>query len=168
MAKGTAVFRFQPAQGIHRTAVGLDKAARDLRSIMLREIREFAPEIAVIFEDYAPYDFDERDDYHMADHIEVAIATAGRIRATVQVAARDPATGFDYLDVTRFGHRGRIRRKNKSWLKWSNGSETFFARETAGHHPRSDWVEDARPEVEVETDRIAAHLGRTVYTRVLR
>lgn len=168
MARGTAVFRYQPAQTIRTTARDLSAAARELRSLMLREMRSSAPEVQAIFEDYAPYDVQERDDFHMQEHIEVVIATAGRIRANVQVLARSPESGFDYLDVTRFGHRGRLVAKRGRFLKWSDGTDTHWARETAGHHPRSDWVEDAGPEVDVEADLVADRIGRVVYTRLLR
>lgn len=166
-SRGRAVFKFEPAQGTFRTVRDLSRAAREMRSLMVRELRAASPEVVAIFEEYAPYDFMERDDYHLSEHITAALSTAGRIRVTIRVAAISPESGFDYLDVTRFGHRGTIKPRHKRWLKWSDGIETFFAKETAGHHPTSDWVEDAQPEAERVTDDVAERVGRVIYTRLL-
>lgn len=165
--RGRAIFRFQPAQGTYRTISQLSRAAKEMRTVLLREMRADSPEVVTIFEEYAPYDFMERDDYHLADHISVAISTLGRITAEVRAEAISPENRFDYLDVTRFGHRGTLTPRHRRWMKWTDGIETHYAKETAGYHPSSDWVEDAQPEADRAVADIAERAGRVIYTRLL-
>lgn len=169
---GTAIYRYQPAQGRpgpRGEATTMGRVAREMRPIMIREMEQSKAEIIDIFETFAPYDLDERDDFHMSDHIEVELGTVGRVRSTVSILARDPSSGFDYLNITRFGHRGTIKPKRKRWLRWEAPPGTVhFAKETKGHHPETDWVEEASVVAESEADDLSDRIGRVIYTRILR
>lgn len=165
--RGTAVFRYQPSQGIFRTAAQMSRAARELRNVIIREMRGSQDDVQDTFESRAPYDSDERDSYHLRDHIEARLFVAGRVRVTVYATAKDPRNGFDYLDITRKGHRGPIRPKRAPLLRWRAGGRSFTAKETAGSHPDSDWVEEALPEAEQIAEDVADRVGRVVYTRLL-
>lgn len=164
---GRAIFRYED-QTAKRVAGKLATAARRMRSILLAEMRQATPELAEPFFVMSPYDFDERDSYHMQDHISVSVAARGRVEATVKIEAISPESGFDYLDVTRFGNRGSLRPRTSRFLKWQAGGETHFARETEGFHPATDWVADAQPDAEARAADVAARAGRAVYTRLLR
>jgi hypothetical protein len=164
---GSAIFRVTPAQGARRTARKLDRAARALRSTLIAELRDHVePKVQTIFSMAAPYDFDERDDVHLADELDARIATAGQIRLTVNSPVRSPK-GFAYTDVTRFGHRGPLIAKGPGPMRWKDAGGWHAAYMTAGHHPPSDWVEDAQPEAERVVADAADRLGRTIYTRLL-
>jgi len=99
-------------------------------------------------------------------------------RVVVRDEARNPATGFDYVGVTRFGHKvARIYPKHyagrslatgkarKGVLRFSMGGHTVFAASVAGYHPASDWAEDALPEVQTEAQVVATRLGRSIEAR---
>jgi hypothetical protein len=116
---------------------------------------------------WAPYDAEERDDYHLQDNIEARTAARDSIQTTVYARAVDPSSGFDYLDVTRFGHSGRIYPTRGEYLFWRSNGRLMRARSTAGHHPASDWVDDASVEAEQAAERVAETVGRRVYARVL-
>jgi len=164
---GSAIFRVQPAQGAKRAARELSKTARELRSVLSAELRSnVEPEIQTIFAEAAPYDHDERDDIHLVDELDARLATAGQIRLTVHSPVRSPK-GFAYTDVTRFGHRGPLVAKGPGPMRWKDASGWHAAYQTAGHHPPTDWVEDAAPAAEAVVADAADRLGRTIYTRLL-
>jgi len=135
---------------------------------MVREFREtLSAELTAIFREAAPYDYDERDDTHLQEELDVRLATAGQVRLTVHSPVRDPRSGFAYTDVTRFGHRGVLRPRKAKLLRWKDASGWHAAKETAGHHPASDWVQDARPEADRAVAEAADRLGRSISTRLL-
>lgn len=167
MAKGTMIFRAQTL-GATRAARDLSRAARRMRTEMVREFRDHADELTIPFVAAAPYDIQERDDYHLVDHIKASVSSAGRVQAIVTAEAISPGSGFDYLDVTRFGHRGTIRARSGGFLKFPGlDGQPIFAKETAGSHPGSDWVADAQPEGDAIAGELADRIGRAVVTRVL-
>lgn len=166
MAKGSVVVEVKQA-GAPRAARDLSRAARNLRREMVTLMRASGDELAAPFKAAAPFDVEERDSYHMRDHITVKVSGAGLPHAEVDVQAISPENGFDYLAVTRFGHRGTIRVKRAKYLRWVQQGEVMYAKETAGWHPAGDWVEDAMPEAEAVADALADRIGRTVYTRLL-
>lgn len=114
---------------------------------------------------------------------------------TVSDYARNPQTGFDYVAVTRFGHKvARIypthrtsasasniatkRRRggetlthgydsftSQSALRFTIGGRVLYRHSVAAYHPASDWAEDALPEIEAEAQVVATRLGRTIEAR---
>lgn len=168
MASGSAIFRIQPAQGtVLRPVRKIRSAARAIRPILIAEMRSAEPRLLEAFQSFAPYDADERDSTHLQDELDAKLATGGRIRITVESPVRDPRSGYAYTGVTRFGHSGRIVAKSGGLLRWRDGSGWHAAHSTAGHHPSSDWVEDARPDAERVAADAAERAGRVVYTRLL-
>lgn len=163
---GKAIFRVQTA-GATRDARKLRGAARQMRTLMIEEFRTRAdPELTEVFQRWAPYDQDERDDYHLQDHIEARVGTSGRVSVTVTAEARSPGSGFDYLDVTRFG-RGPIFPRRAKMLSWVAGGIRYYARAVGPWSPGGDWVEEASQEAEMIADDIAEETGRVIYTRLL-
>lgn len=99
----------------------------------------------------------------------------------VTAEARDPETGFDYLRVTRFGHRkARIRptrRKSPASvistrggratgraaaLRLMIGGRVVYRRTVPGFRPKSDWAERAMPQIRQRAAHVATRLGRRV------
>jgi hypothetical protein len=104
---------------------------------------------------------------------------AGGGGVIVKDIARNPESGYDYVGVTRFGHRvARIYPKHtaaastlangkrrKGALRFSAGGGVLYRASVAGYHPASDWATDALPEVEVAAQAVATRLGRTIESR---
>lgn len=105
-------------------------------------------------------------------------------KVVVRADARDPASGYDYVGVTRFGHRvARISPKGRRYaasvlstgkkrssgkraaLRFTIGGRAFFAASVRGYKPASDWATDALPEVEAEARVIVDRLGRKIESR---
>lgn len=163
---GDAIFTAQTL-GADRPSKKLSAGARELRGIILQEFEHASPQMSEVFAHHAPYDFDERDDYHMSEHVEAQVADTGRATMTVRIDAISPESGYNYLGVTRFGHAGPITADPPNRLRWVSGGVTHFARRTAGHHPASDWVENAQFEAEIIAGDIRDRVGREISTRVL-
>jgi hypothetical protein len=120
------------------------------------------------------------------------IGTAAEIRGgreviTVGGDARDPLTGYDYFDVTRFGHRvariyprldrapatvlatRRARATNtfspihgvrgNAALRFVIGGRVLYRRWTRGYHPARDWAENADPAIESAADEAERRLA---------
>jgi hypothetical protein len=134
--------------------------------------------------------------HEIADHAELvyqsyALHKTGRLARGVKVqeiggtlyvtaVARNPATGYDYVGVTRWGHKGRIvpradraaasvietqgkRGKGRSAaLRFVIGGRVLYRRSTAGFHPTTDWAENAEPQIQAEVERIARETGRRI------
>lgn len=163
---GTAVFQAQTL-GAPRVAEKLSSGARELRGIIMDELRHAAPELVGTFQHHAPYDYEERDAYHMRDNIEVDVRDLGRAELLVRVEAISPESGYDYLEVTRFGHEGPIFPVSRKWLKWTSAGRVRFAKVSAGSHPAFDWVQAAEYESDIILGDISDRVGRQISTRVL-
>jgi hypothetical protein len=99
----------------------------------------------------------------------------------VEVEARNPETGFDYVRITRFGHRtfrivprrpfaasvvatrrGRSR-GHQAALRWvQTDGTTIYRRSSRGFHPAKDWAHDALPQIKVRAQRRMGTLARRV------
>lgn len=87
----------------------------------------------------------------------------------VTAHAADPQTGYDYVGVTRFGHRVRVIRPVKAKaLRFQprKGGPFIFRASVRGFRPASDWAADALPEVQAEADRQLASFGRGFVARI--
>lgn len=87
----------------------------------------------------------------------------------VSVHAENPETGFDYVAVTRFGHRMRwiVPRKARA-LRFQprKGGAFIFRTRVRGFRPSQDWVAGALPEIQAEADRAMASFGRGFVARL--
>lgn len=95
---------------------------------------------------------------------------------TVSVEAVDPETGYDYVGVTRFGHRVRrirpVAGHTKSgkrvfrdgMLRFPLGGRILYRRSVRGYRPKGDWVVPARVETHEfarqEMKRVGAEIAR--------
>lgn len=107
-------------------------------------------------------------------------------KVIVKDEARNPTSGYDYVGVTRFGHKvariypkhrfsafvmaSKQRRKSqrtqgRAALRFTIGGRVVYAASVAGYHPDSDWAEDALPEVQALAQAVATRLGHTIEAR---
>lgn len=103
----------------------------------------------------------------------------------VRADARNPKTGYDYVAVTRFGHKvkwivprpdrqpatvratGRPRQTGpRAALAIPVGGKLIFRKRVKGFKPKRDWAADALPEVETEAGERMAQLGRGFIARI--
>jgi hypothetical protein len=161
---GTVIITAEVSRQAREVARKYSNAGRDLRRIIetdyLTDTRE---DLREIFRGFAPYDEEDRDTFHMAETIEARVRGT---RIEVEVSAISPESGFDYLDVTRFGHRGRLYPDKGTFLRWKSGGRVHYARSTAGHHPAVDWVDAALPAAQRAADRSADRIGRKIMVRL--
>src|SRR5262245_60728781 len=80
----------------------------------------------------------------------------GEVSATLFSTVRDPESGYAYTDVTRVGHAGPILGRPGRPLHFQGLSGWVSVYQSAGHHPRFDWVE----RVEAEMERVTARESR--------
>lgn len=95
------------------------------------------------------------------------VARAFGSKVIVRVDAKDPKSGFDYVGVTRFGHRvSIIRPKRAKALRIPLAGGVIFRRSSRGFHPAGDWAEQAIPQIEREAQSVATRIGRRIEARL--
>lgn len=112
----------------------------------------------------------------------IASRLAGKT-VVVEAEARNPQSGYDYVAVTRFGHKGEIKpldprppamvtathkpraTGSRAALRFVIGGRVFYRHKTMGYHPSRDWAQSALPEIEVEAQRVVTRLGKTIEAR---
>lgn len=99
--------------------------------------------------------------------------------------AENPATGFDYTGVTRFGHRKAVIRPlrdraaassiasrgarakgRKAMLRFTIDGTVFYRRSVKGYRPTHDWADDALPEIRADARDRTRRLGRNIAVRL--
>lgn len=107
-------------------------------------------------------------------YAQVAPRRTGRlargIRATtvglvmvVRAVARNPETGYDYVGVTRFGHRvSRIYARSAQALRFTVGGQLLLRKSVRGYHPASDWAERGHRAADQAAEIAARRFGERV------
>lgn len=99
----------------------------------------------------------------------------------ITVFAKDPTTGYDYVGVTRFGHKaefivpradrrpasvlatGRERQRgHRAMLRLVIGGRVIFRGRVKAFHPDHDWADDAMPEVQRSADAAMKRVGQRI------
>lgn len=160
----TAVFRAS-VRGARRSGHKISAASRGLQTVLLDELAgEVAPNAVRITRQFAPHR-SGRLDRGLQSRVR---SHGGRITVEILSTARSQE-GYDYLPVTRFGHRvAIIRPKRAKALRIPLASGVIFRKYVRGYRPKRDWAEAAFRAAEVELDRAAERLGRAVDRRLLR
>lgn len=102
----------------------------------------------------------------------------------VTVEARNPRDGFDYVGVTRFGHKqafirpdprraaasvistmGARQTGDRARLRFAYQGRIVYAKRTRAFHPPSDWAQRAIPEVAASARMTLSRLGQTFKER---
>lgn len=154
-------------RGAGPVAAEFDQDQRQIQDEIIREFRTLARVAEDVYRSFAP-----EDSGRLRDTIDarVFLGNASMPRITVFARALDPTNNFDYLDVTRFGHRRTFLEPRRARMLKVH----YAGRDRAGEGPyvlrpnvsgavvASDWVEDAERVVEADFDAAASRLGRTI------
>lgn len=157
MARGKAVFRAS-TRSARRVGHELSAAGRRIQPILIDTFAGLSRDALRITRAYAP---------HRSGRLERGLKArvrsyGGRVVVEVVSEARSD-TGYDYLPVTRFGHRAAFIFPVKAKaLRFYVGGQLVFRRFVRGYRPTRDWVDDAFRAVEIELDRASAEIGRKI------
>lgn len=168
MPRGRALFRAS-VRGARRKGFDLSRAGRAIQRDILDEFAgNLAPRATEITRGFAP---------HRSGALERGIQAqvrsyGGRVTVALYSTARSDE-GFDYMPVTRFGHRvAFIYPKHAKALRFipegRPSGKPIFRAWVRGYKPTHDWVEDALRELGQELDRAAERLSRRIDRRLLR
>ncbi len=153
-----------------------EQTARDLQSELNEIVKEVGEDAELIFAAHAL-----RDTGRMSRGVR---STPQGSTALVQVHAEDPKTGFDYVAVTRFGHRvDRIHPKHAPrdgrylapipgvgprWVRKRAALRTPFGYRASvrGFKPKGDWADRARPQIEQNASQMLTRFGGRVTARL--
>lgn len=142
--------------------------AEQLRKDTEAAVRDLGERAELIYAAHAPHGATGR----LARGVS---STAQGLNAVVRDDARNPQTGYDYVGVTRFGHRearlyarhapatvlatGRAR---QGVLRFTIGGRVFYRRSVRAYRPLSDWAERAVPQIRAQAERTMSEIGRRI------
>lgn len=148
--------------------------SRELDRLLEESLRGVGEDAELILQAHAPTETGRLGRSIRAEWV------GGQVLVTAN--ARDPQTGFDYVAVTRFGHKvayiepkargratvlatGRARKRGKqATLRFVIGGRVFYRRRVKGYKPGFDWRDRALPEINEVSQRAMATLGRRIVT----
>lgn len=176
MANATFTARFRGADAYANRLT-------ELTGFMTRELRDTVKNLGqrsvIVYQAHAP-----AKTGRLARGISSEPAMGGT--EVVSVRARDPRSGYDYVGVTRFGHR-------KAWITPKAeraiatvastkrarrigpaaalripvaGGDAIFRHRVRGFKPAGDWATKALPQINREVDRAMAVLSSRIAVRV--
>lgn len=161
------------------------KAAREIANMLNleRSARDVAKDAELIYAANAP---------HRSGRLSRgirAVATGGGDVA-VTATAVDPDTGFDYVRVSRFGHRkalifpvtkrgqrrqsrtkvrdpktGRFTSRGRSALVFNSRGKTWKLPYVKGFRPKGDWVARSQPEITAAAETEMEATGNKIAAR---
>lgn len=137
----------------------LDEAARIVARETRNAVEDLGEDSELVFAAHAL-----RKSGRMARSIAATGLTGdGNPSLVVTAEAKNPETGFDYVGVTRFGHRvSRIYPKQAKALRTPWGPRMSVR----GFRPATDWRDDALPAVRELTRLAGARISRRLEARV--
>lgn len=149
---------------IHADVTGADGLARRLITEALNMQRDLERAVEGLGEDaeiiFAAHALHRTG--RMARGINSQPAPGGVL---VTAHAKNPQSGYDYVGVTRFGHRlRRIFPKRAKALGPIPG--IGFRRSVRGFRPKGDWAAKALPEIHREAERASEELGHRILVRL--
>jgi hypothetical protein len=146
--------------GAGRAAAVLRRTGASIRQDMDLEMRSLGERLETVFAVAAPKGRTGR----LSRGIRSVPSPGG---FAIRADAQNPETGYDYVGVTRFGHRAAwIVPRQARALRFFIGRRMVFARRVRGYRPASDWVEDALPAVRAEEMAAVTRLGRRIDSRL--
>jgi len=133
-------------------------------------LRETSDEAVEFFKDEAP---------ELSGRLKRGItARPTKTGYTITVKAVDPETGYDYVGVTRFGHKVRrirpIERRSEGtgrrtfrdgYLVFNSRGRNWRLKSVRGVRVRQDWVRPARVRSHDEASRRMREVGREIAKR---
>lgn len=141
-------------------AADFDSAQRRIQARITRTMRIIQRELPVFFEKEAP-----RDTGELARSIKGIIFFRAQFqRVSIEVSAQ--REGFNYLDITRFGHRTPyiIPRRKRAMTVHVDGRHNppILRRRVRGYTPSGDWVRRGYREAAPFLDKQFRELGRDI------
>lgn len=156
-------------RGARSPGRNLSRAGRVIQGALLDEFGLLAPEATRITREFAP-----SNTGRSARTIKARVRSyGGRITLELHADFVNPDTGYDFLRVTRFGHRvAFIFPRNAKALRFvprgAPGGKPIFRMFVRGYHPKRDWVEQAHAVVGDRLGQVSDRVGRQVATRLFR
>lgn len=143
------------------------RRAEQLRHDTEAAVRDLGERAELIYAAHAP---------HATGRLARGISSQAQgLSAVVRADARNPQSGYDYVGVTRFGHRqARLYAKHApatvlatgkarvGVLRFTIGGRVFYRRSVKAYHPLQDWSQRAMPQIRAQADRTMAELGRKI------
>lgn len=163
MARNAVVFRGS-VRGARRAGHGLRSGAREIQRYLLDEFAyRIAPTATRIFRNFAPH-----DSGRLERGLQARVRSyGGRIVIEVVSTARSDR-GYDYLPVTRHGHRvAIIRPVHAKALRIPLAGGVIYRKFVRGYHPTHDWAQSAFDAMDRELEAAQARIGRVI-DRALR
>lgn len=152
-------------RGAGVTGRRLRAAAEEIQDILKDEMEELGEDCASILRTVAP-----ARSHRLQEGI-VASATFRHARLTVDIFSEGAIAddGFDYTDVTRFGHRQSIIRPVFArFLRVRFPDAVVYRTHVRGYQPSTDWVEEALPEMEAAAEETMGRVDRQIDVRIGR
>jgi hypothetical protein len=161
--------------GADRVARQYEQVAADIPVLLSDAQKSVAEDAELILAGFAL-----KDSGRMARGIRAVQSGASYV---VTAEAKNPVDGYDYVGVTRFGHKKRLikpkynrakasvvdtegKRKQRKGaaLRIPLFGEVIYRSSVRGFHPLRDWVSEAVPTIEkragVEIERLSAKISR--------
>ncbi len=154
MARATFTARIDNVQSV---IMQFERLQRSLDPYLGQAVRGVGKDAELIFAGHAL-----KDTGRLARGIR--FTSTGQTSGRVTGHAREPKSGYDYVGVTRFGHRvSRIQ--GNPILGGINARRTntysgFIAKSVRGFSPSRDWVERGLPQIERQAEQAMVLLGR--------
>ena len=177
------------ARGVAKTDRALSSLERDAQRGIADAVRRVARAHEKLLRSHSPSRRIARTIQARPDE-----SRPGRVQQVIHIEAHDPATGFNILPITRFGHRreriypradrGRATvistgapRGPEAQFKGQEKAQTalafrdrsgklIFRHYVKGYHPPSDWVEDAFREGKPVVQAEMTRLGRQILSGI--
>jgi hypothetical protein len=154
-------------EGAGPVASAFTRTERATQDATIREVRRLGRVFEDVYRTHAP-----DDSGRLRGSIRAApfFNDPSQPRTSIYAYARDPKNGYDYLPVTRFGHRVLtiVPKVKRALTVHADGRDLagegpyFLAPSVRGYHPFTDWVEDAEREAILETSDSTRRLGREI------
>lgn len=149
--------------GIEKVGSNLRRASASLDSIQREGLDDWSSTGVQILQEHAPVGRTRRL------HRGIKARKRGNNRVDITMHAVNPLTGFDYVNVTRFGHRvayitpteGRKSLK----LRLTDGG-TVYRRKVRGVEVTHDWAQDGMDEIRAYGQLVARGVKRELELRL--
>jgi hypothetical protein len=123
-------------------AGSFERGERRARTALVGNFRGAARQVEDAFRAEAPV-----ASGRLRESVRAAVSfRAGSARINVAAGARNPEDGFNYLNVTRFGHRHMVIEPKEAerlaihYAGRDEGSKIAWVPRASGYHPDHDWA----------------------------
>jgi hypothetical protein len=160
MADSRTVIRVR-TEGFQRAGARMSQADKRLQRAFRDEFKALGRETEVALYRYAP-----KDTGAMAESATSSVRSrsSGTLVLDVDVESDARGSGFEYLPVTRYGHRTAVivPKTAKALAVHRNGrhEEPEYAHSVPGSHPTTDWVDNAHRSMRYRYAQTTRNIGQ--------